>query len=232
MDLRLLLFVAATALANLAQAVPVRHPSLLAESGRRANSLSPPQSVSQPKVDFTEQGDASGMAATAVQIVNNVAGAGILTLSAGMSAGVGWVPASALCLMMGAISGYTFYVLGKSCEMTGETTFKGLWSRTLGTGSSWVVDASVALMCLSAATIYSGILGDVNPAASAHSAASSIQHPRSKHPHHHRRSPCAAQPSQGPLRPERYFHDWLHRSSLYSSLHLDQGPRWQLFAPH
>jgi len=99
--------------------------------------------------------------ATALQIINNVAGAGILTLSAGMSAGVGWVPATVLCIAMGIISGYTFYILGEACETTGETTFKGLWSRTLGAGSSWIVDASIALMCLSAATIYSGILGDV-----------------------------------------------------------------------
>merc|ERR1712050_262471 len=40
-------------------------------------------------------------------------------------------------------------------------TFKGLWTRTLGASSSWIVDASIALMCLSAAIIYSGILGDV-----------------------------------------------------------------------
>ena len=49
-----------------------------------------------------------------------------------------------------------------ACERTGEASFKGLWSRTLGAGSAWVVDACIALMCLSAAIIYSGILGDVS----------------------------------------------------------------------
>ncbi len=39
---------------------------------------------------------------TAVQIFNNVAGAGILTLSFGMR-GVGWVPAITTCLALGAI---------------------------------------------------------------------------------------------------------------------------------
>ena len=87
----------------------------------------------------------------AAQIVNNVAGAGILTLSAGMSGGVGAVPATVLSLAMGALSGYSFYILGDACELTGETTFKGLWSCTLGAASSWVVDASIALMCFSAA---------------------------------------------------------------------------------
>ena len=44
--------------------------------------------------------------------------------------------------------------------MTGETSFKGLWDATLGSGSAWLVDLSIALMCLSAAIIYAGILGD------------------------------------------------------------------------
>ena len=44
----------------------------------------------------------SSVTMTVVQIVNNVAGAGILTLSAGMSRGVGSVPASLLCGYEGA----------------------------------------------------------------------------------------------------------------------------------
>eukprot|EP00966_Prymnesium_polylepis_P028765 666626-Prymnesium_polylepis.1 len=108
-----------------------------------------------------EQPPSSAVGETVLQIVNNVAGAGILTLSAGMAGGVGSIPAMLLCLGMGAISGYTFYILGEACELTGETTFKGLWSRALGASTTWVVDLSIALMCLSAATIYSGILGDV-----------------------------------------------------------------------
>lgn len=93
----------------------------------------------------------SSMGETVLQIINNVAGAGILTLSAGMSGGVGWVPASILCVLMGAISAYTFYIVGEGCSLVDETTFKGLWSRALGPSSSWVVDASIALMCFSAA---------------------------------------------------------------------------------
>ena len=74
----------------------------------------------------------SSVTMTVVQIVNNVAGAGILTLAAGMAAGVGWVPAIAICVALGAISGYTFYLIGASCELTGTSNFKGLWGATLG----------------------------------------------------------------------------------------------------
>lgn len=99
---------------------------------------------------------------TVLQIVNNVAGAGILTLSAGMAGGVGSVPAALLCLALGGISGITFHMIGAACELTGQTSFKGLWAATLGSSTTWVVDTAVALMCLAAAIIYSGILGDIS----------------------------------------------------------------------
>ena len=102
------------------------------------------------------------LTATVLQIVNNVAGAGILTLSAGMAGGVGTVPATVMCLVLGVISGLTFHLIGASCELTGTTTFKALWAATLGSGTAWVVDASIALMCFSAAIIYAGILGDTS----------------------------------------------------------------------
>ena len=65
-----------------------------------------------------------GLQMTVLQIVNNVAGAGILTLSAGMTGGVGSVPAALLCLALGAISGVTFHLIGASCELTKQTSFK------------------------------------------------------------------------------------------------------------
>jgi hypothetical protein len=109
----------------------------------------------------SSQAATSGILTTAFQIINNVAGAGILTLSAGMAAGIGWVPAIAVCIALGCVSGFTFYLLGEACALTGTTTFKELWAATLGEESSWVVDVCIGLMCLACCIIYSGILGDV-----------------------------------------------------------------------
>jgi hypothetical protein len=60
-------------------------------------------------------------------LVNNVAGAGILTLSAGMAPGTGWIPAILICAVLGAISGHTFSIIGEACELTGERDFKVCW---------------------------------------------------------------------------------------------------------
>jgi sodium-coupled neutral amino acid transporter 11 len=94
-------------------------------------------------------------------LVNNVAGAGILTLSSGMAPGTGWIPAMAICAVLGGISGHCFSIVGEACEMTGEPDFKGLWKRTIGEKSAYIVDAIIAIMCVACAIIYSGILGDV-----------------------------------------------------------------------
>ncbi|KAL3934575.1 MAG: hypothetical protein SGBAC_009740 [Bacillariaceae sp.] len=107
-----------------------------------------------------QQGKAS-VIASVFNLVNNVAGAGILTLSAGMAGGTGWIPAISICTILGGISAHCFSIIGESCELTGEKTFKDLWGRTIGEDSKVLVDMTIALMCFSACVIYSGILGDV-----------------------------------------------------------------------
>jgi hypothetical protein len=53
------------------------------------------------------QGEEEGKAtilSSVFNLVNNVAGAGILTLSSGMSPGTGWIPAMVICAVLGALS--------------------------------------------------------------------------------------------------------------------------------
>eukprot|EP00536_Pseudo-nitzschia_multiseries_P001702 jgi/Psemu1/317678/estExt_fgenesh1_pm.C_220008 len=94
-------------------------------------------------------------------LVNNVAGAGILTLSSGVAVGIGWIPAILICATLGALSAHCFSIIGEACELTGESNFKGLWKKTIGENTSYMVDTMIAIMCISSAVIYSGILGDV-----------------------------------------------------------------------
>jgi hypothetical protein len=61
-------------------------------------------------------------------LVNNVAGAGILTLSAGMAPGTGWIPAILICAILGVLSCHTFSIIGEACELTGEADFKVCWT--------------------------------------------------------------------------------------------------------
>ncbi|CAB9513697.1 Putative sodium-coupled neutral amino acid transporter 10 [Seminavis robusta] len=104
---------------------------------------------------------AAGMISCVFNLVNNVAGAGILALSAGMTGGTGWIPAVLLCVALGIISSHSFKIIGEACELTGEKDFKGLWARTIGPQTTYMVDSIIAFMCVAVSIIYSGILGDV-----------------------------------------------------------------------
>lgn len=71
----------------------------------------------------SDQGKAT-ITASVFNLVNNVAGAGILTLAGGMASGTGWIPAMLICAVLGTLSGHSFAIIGEACELTGEVDFK------------------------------------------------------------------------------------------------------------
>jgi len=73
-----------------------------------------------------EVSGSSSMASSVFNLVNNIAGAGILTLSSGMSKGssTGFFPAMMICIIFGSISAHTFIMIGRACEITDQKTFK------------------------------------------------------------------------------------------------------------
>jgi hypothetical protein len=69
-------------------------------------------------------GGASTIPASVFNLVNNVAGAGLLTLAAGKaSSNVGWIPAILIASYLAALSAHTFTLIGRACEITGESNF-------------------------------------------------------------------------------------------------------------
>ena len=117
------------------------------------------QDMAERSLSTATRGTASTIA-TVLNIFNNVAGAGVLTLAYGMK-GVGRVPAYGACLGIGAISGFTFYLIGAACAKVGANTFKDLWGRSLGDRTAWVVDSAIVCMCFLSVLIYSTIVGDL-----------------------------------------------------------------------
>ena len=113
------------------------------------------------QVEIDGHSSGSTIAECVFNLVNNVAGAGLLTLSAGMAMGVGYGPAIGVALALGAVSAATFSMIGWSCDRLNASTFGELWAATLGKGTAWVIDAFIAAMCASACVVYSGIIGDV-----------------------------------------------------------------------
>jgi amino acid permease len=101
-----------------------------------------------------------------VSLIKSVVGSGVLALPAGVAtlgdspSGV-VVPAVLLILVIGASNAYFFSLIGRVCSMTGATSFRDAWERSVGTGSSSqlvsaVCSAKAGIGCLA----YSMILAD------------------------------------------------------------------------
>lgn len=79
-----------------------------------------------PKEQSKHGGSSSSMATSIFNLVNNVAGAGLLTLSGGQASGngTGWIPAILISTILGFIAAVTFIMIGTSCELMKEYNFK------------------------------------------------------------------------------------------------------------
>eukprot|EP00980_Cylindrotheca_fusiformis_P003565 scaffold792_cov84-Cylindrotheca_fusiformis.AAC.5 len=139
--------------------------NLSVRGGSAAAQTMKKKSATATAAGFAQSGgDGGGTASIATSIfnmANNVAGAGILTLPAGKTTGTGWIPSIMTCVVLAFCSAHTFILIGKACEMTGETTFKGLWTKAFGPKTAWVVDSMVFTQCFIVSIIYTGLLGDI-----------------------------------------------------------------------
>ncbi len=104
----------------------------------------------------------SSFSASVFNLTNNVAGAGMLILSSSKASGAtGWVPSICICCALALASACTFNMIGRSCQISGERTFKGLWSQAFSSETAHIVDIVIFLNCFLGSTLYIGLLGDI-----------------------------------------------------------------------
>ena len=147
-------------LAGVATARPPTTPPRVQQKPRRPLVAKNKKATTQQQQQQQQGGNAS-MTAMIFNLVNNVAGAGILSLSAGQAKGTGWIPSIGISTALGLLSARTFVMVGEACDWLEEGDFKGLWARTMGPSTTWVVDTLIAVLCVAVCIIYAGVLGDV-----------------------------------------------------------------------
>ena len=102
----------------------VAYKRTLAASSLTSTQKEPAKSVHTKSTAATATGGGASMTASVFNLVNNVAGAGLLTLAAGKAtAGVGWIPAIIIAVTLATLSAHTFTLIGKACDITGEQNF-------------------------------------------------------------------------------------------------------------
>eukprot|EP00985_Skeletonema_marinoi_P007407 scaffold3253_cov174-Skeletonema_marinoi.AAC.1 len=108
-------------------------------------------------------------------LIKGAVGSGVLSLPAGVAA-IGDVksaiiPASSMLFTLGAISAYTFHLLGRLTAVANVesaddssaskvTSIGQLWEKEIGASSSWLISAAIFLTCFGTCLAYSIILGD------------------------------------------------------------------------
>jgi len=127
---------------------------------KKQGRTTPTKKKMAPKKSKTQPKKAS-VVTSVFNLANNVAGAGILTLAAGKATGTGWIPSIGICVVLALVSSHTFTLIGKACELTDQTTFKGLWTDAFGASTAWIVDSMVFCQCFFVSIIYTGLLGDI-----------------------------------------------------------------------
>lgn len=91
-------------------------------------------------------------------------GAGVLALPAAVATmgdvSRALLPASMLLGFLGILSAYSFYSIGRTCSEERVHSLEEAWERIMGKDSAWIVTLSCFIIPLSAALIYSIVLGD------------------------------------------------------------------------
>lgn len=110
--------------------------------------------------------DNTGLSITesAFNLVKSCLGTGILSLPAGVAAmgdvSGALLPASVIMAVLGGLSAYSFYIVGKLCDMEDANSLGDAWEKVIGKDSSWLVTLTCFLTPLGVALSFSIVLGD------------------------------------------------------------------------
>lgn len=109
--------------------------------------------------------DSHGMSVftLAINIVADLCPHGMLPLAYGMASegSTGIVPALSLLLIFGSLSCYTLFSIARACQSTGSYSFRGVWSKTLGKDTAWIIDVGITYLCFGCCIFYAAFIGDI-----------------------------------------------------------------------
>jgi amino acid permease len=97
-------------------------------------------------------------------LVKGIVGVGVLSLPAGIAAFGNappvLAPALALIAAIGVLSGCGFATIGRVCAYTGAASYRGAWTESVGSGTSWIPAVSTTFKTFLACLAFSMVLAD------------------------------------------------------------------------
>ncbi|KAL3929827.1 MAG: hypothetical protein SGBAC_012038 [Bacillariaceae sp.] len=115
-----------------------------------------------PKIQTTTEG--ASIPSHVFNLVKGIVGVGVLSLPAGIAAFAddpkAVIAATGFITLIGILSAFGFFLIGKVCAYTGATSYRDAWSKSVGDGSSWIPAASCTIKTCLACLAFSMVLGD------------------------------------------------------------------------
>jgi sodium-coupled neutral amino acid transporter 11 len=117
-----------------------------------------------PEENGLDEVKSVGIASATFSLVKAMVGSGVLTLPAGLAAVSNYpnalYPASALLIVLGALSAYTFSLYGRLTDQTQAKSLGDLWKKIMKTDQSILVSACSFIYCFGTLVAFGLILGD------------------------------------------------------------------------
>lgn len=92
--------------------------------------------VASAAAPASKEPEGAGAASSVISMAKNIVGSGVLALSAGVAAFSGrqiaLLPASALLLLLGAVSAYSFSLIARVGDSVGAETYTEVWTAVFG----------------------------------------------------------------------------------------------------
>jgi len=122
----------------------------------------PVMAVTPPRQEITTDG--ASIPNEVFNLVKGIVGVGVLSLPAGVAAfgnaPSAIIPATILITVIGILSGFGFFLIGKVCAYTGAKSYREAWAKSVGEGSSWIPAWSVTFKTFFACLAFSMVLAD------------------------------------------------------------------------
>ena len=138
-------------------------PRLVAPRQKFKTTLLAEAEAAAPPAEAPKEEGAS-VAASTVNLVKSIVGAGVLSLPSGIAAfadvGAALYPAMGLLVGLGAFSAYSFYSLGRLCADNDAASYGEAYSKAVGERTAFLVPFACTLTPILACLSYSIIIGD------------------------------------------------------------------------
>lgn len=135
----------------------------------KSSTTALPQSAAAVTATELSGGGSSGGGTATIpsevfNLVKSIVGAGVLSLPYGVAvfgnSPSALIPAVALIALMGALSAYTFGLIGRVCQRTGTESYSDAWDASVGKAWSPLIAFSCFIDCFAGNLSYSMILAD------------------------------------------------------------------------